>query len=513
MKLNKLLYILPFFLTGCELDKEPYGLADLWSSADNIQMALDAAYVPFYEEEGFGRGQWWAGALSDDMVYNRKRANEDPLANFSTTVNGSGGMYDNWSLLYQVIRRSNDVLRNAPSADIAEGKKRTMLGEANFLCGFSYFYLAKRFGGLPFYDINTPTETNKPRETKEQTYKNIEAYLLAAINYFKDIDGNELWYRDDSDFGRPNLGAAYGLLAKVYAHWGKFDKCEEAAYEVIKSGKYQLDTTNGNGYAHLFSPDGEKENEVLFNLTNTDVRHKGSISSIVLLSATLTDGTGWYYFAPTKNLYNAFVEGDQRRFVTMRGNGDEFKALGKTFILDTSENGNMTDMTTGFMCTKYAAAYEKLSGWNWESGADIPLLRYADVLLLHAEAIMMNHGAGPANRDQGVSAAAESFNKVHVRAFGNDASKAISSPTFNDLVRERRCELAYEDERHYDLVRWGMAAEVYAAAVASEDPRGPRTFDPAKNNHMPLPQKEIDNSNGVLINNPAPGYSDFGPAK
>ena len=79
-----------------------------------------------------------------------------------------------------------------------------------------------------------------------------------------------------------------------------------------------------------------------------------------------------------------------------------------------------------------------------------------------------------------------------------------------DLVNERRCELAYEDERHYDLVRWEMAKEVYAQ---NDKDKGARTFDPAKDRHMPLPQSEIENSNGVLINNPAPGYSDFGNAQ
>lgn len=514
MKLKKSLAILSILplLASCSLDREPFGLSDLWSSADNAQQGLDAAYVPYYEEEGFGRGHLWAGALSDDMIYNRTRANEDPLVAFTTSTNNSSGLADNWSLMYQSIRRASDVIKNVPNIEMDESRKNTMLGEANFLCAYDYFFLAKRYGGLPFYDINDPTNGNQPRQTKEKTYENIEQYLKNSIEYFSNVDGGKLWHRTDDDYGRPNLGAAYGLLAKVYLYWGKFEEAKKAAWEVINSGEYSLETANGNGYAYLFSEEGEKSNENLFSLINSPVRHKGTVTSVVLLSGKLSGGSGWYYFAPTRSLYNAFEEGDQRRFVTMRGDGDEFVGNGVTYILSTTGEagkGDISDMNTGFMCTKYADPYKNMSLSTWEVGADIPLLRYADVLLVYSEAVMRLAGAGPDNRDYGVAEAAETFNQVRVRAFGNDASKAIAEPTFNDLVRERRCELAYEDERHYDLVRWGMAQEVYAAATTDIDPRGPRSFDPVKNEAMPLPQKEIDNSNGVLFNNPRDGYSNF----
>lgn len=529
MKLNKLLYIslfLPLF-SSCSLDREPYGLNNLWSSEENAQKALDAAYVPLYEEEGFGEGHWWAGLLSDDMVINREDAAMGQLSNFTAVTNTYWAMYDNWKVMYKVIRRANDVLANVPNIEMAESKKRIMLGEANYLCAFSYFFLAKRYGGLPFYDYNNPTEFNKPRETKEQTYKNIETYLLNAIEYFRDIDGQPLWERTSDDWGRPNLGAAYGLLAKVYAHWGKMDKCKEMAWEVINSGKYSLEKANDNGFDYLFSPAGEKSNEVLFNLTQLPERHKCSIISVVPMSSSLTGGTGWFYFAPTQSLRDAFKEGDLRRKTTVAQDGDEYSWIGKTFVLKTNPKeqdrqeieaegktlGNINDMTTGYMCVKYANAYSTMSGWVWEPGADVPLLRYSDVLLLYVEALMNEKGLNSSNRDAMTSDATilKYFNEVHERAFaktpGYDHKDQIN---FMDLVNERRCELAYEDERHYDLVRWEMAKEVYAQ---NDKDKGARTFDPAKHRHMPLPQSEIENSNGVLINNPAPGYSDFGSAQ
>ncbi|PXV65036.1 putative outer membrane starch-binding protein [Dysgonomonas alginatilytica] len=505
MKLYKLLFILPLFmLASCDLDREPFGISNFWNTEADVWLGLNAAYEPFYNEEGFGRGHFWAGGpSSDDMVINRDKNDDDQLTKFIATSNASGGQFSNWQLMYRTIRRANDVMANTPNITMPDKSRDLILGEANFLCAYSYFYLAKRYGGLPFYDWRKPLEINKPRETKTETYVRIEAYLKEAINHF---EAQNAWVRSNDDLGRPNLGAAYGLLAKVYAHWGKYAEAKAAAEKVINSGKYSLDKTGNNGFAHLFSLAGEKGNEVLFNLVNKPVRNQGSVTSVILLSGTLSGGTGWFYFAPTKSLYDAFEAGDLRRRVTMAGAGDEVNFLGKTTVLTSAM---ISDMSTGYMGTKYSSAYNQLTSWNWETGADVPLLRYSDVLLIHAEAEIFLAGGGSANRTKGVAAAAASFNEVHLRAFGGDPGKAIAAPTFNDLVKERRCELAYEDERHFDLVRWGLAKEVYAAATTATDPRGARTFDPVKNAHFPIPQREIENTDYLLVNNPKPGYSTF----
>lgn len=529
MKLYKYLLIIPILLVwSCDLDREPYGISNFWNTKEDVQMGLDAAYAPFYEEDGFGRGHYWTD-VSDDMVYNRQRNNEDPIAAFKATSNSSGGIFDNWQFMYRTIRRVNDVMKYAPEVEMTDSERNIILGEANFLAAYSYFYLAKRFGGLPFYDYKFPDEINKPRETKTETYKRIVAYLEESIRLF---DQEKAWEREQGAEGRPSLGAAHGLLAKVYMHWGGTENLTKAKIHttaVIGSGEYELETTGDNGFAYLFSPRGEKSKEVLFNLVNTPTRHAGSIVSIVLMSKVFTDGQGWWYFAPTKSLYAAFDEGDQRRSVTMKGAGDEVRYPAYIAKLQKEENEaakkenrepkkiaapqkikaeHIDDMVTGYMCTKYATAYENMSAWNWESGADQPLLRYADILLLDAEIDIIQGGGGPANRNLEVTAASESLNKVRVRAFGNDQSKKVPA-TFENLMKERRCELAYEDERHFDLVRWGLAKEVYGKGESVGDPRKDRVFDPVKDNHFLLPQREIQNTGNVLVNNPLAGYSTF----
>jgi len=112
------------------------------------------------------------------------------------------------------------------------------------------------------------------------------------------------------------------------------------------------------------------------------------------------------------------------------------------------------------------------------------------------------NGGGPENRTTGVAAAATYFNLVRERA-GLDP---IAAPTFNDLMYERKMELAFEGgDRHFDLVRWGLAAEVYNALPAEGTYKPKRTFVPATHNLLPYPQQEIDNSNESLKQNP--GYN------
>ena len=499
MKIYKFLILL-FIVSSCDLEREPYGASGSYKTQADIQLALNAVYEPYYEEEGFGEGWLFFSAASDDMIVRSSGEDETKaVMNFTTPTNNSWTNSDNWKHFYRSIRRANDVLKYTPDISMDDSSRNVIMGEANFLAGFDYFFLAKRYGGLPFFDVNNPEEINPARQTKLETYKRIEAYLLKSIEYF---EKESLWKRSDSDWGKPNLGAAYGLLAKVYAHWGKFAECKAMSEKVINSGQYTLDVNNGNGFKDLFSMEGEKNNEILFNLSNRPGDHQGTITSVILLSGSFSGGTGWYYMSPTKSLSDAFEPGDLRRKVTLRGVGEQILRLGEDFTI-TQES--IDDMGTGFMCTKYYSPYETSPGFAWEAGKDVPLLRYSDILLLHAEAIMQLAGAGPTNASTGVPAAAASFNAVRTRA----GLPAIAAPTFNNLVHERRCELAYEDDRHFDLVRWGMAKSVYAAATLANDPRGPRVFTPGKDEAFPIPQVEIDNSNGVLINNPSPGYSTF----
>ncbi len=493
MKNLKYIYFisLTIFLTSCGdnfLEKEPFGLSTFWNTSEDAELGVNAAYEPYLYEEMYGRGIFWLSTASNDFVVNKNKTDVINLTSFLTNSNQAGYCSSYWSDFYKIIRRCNDVITNVPNIDMSDRLKDRILGEANFLMAFNYFQLVQKYGGVPFYDIETPEETNLPRKTLEESYTNIENYLKEAIRLLPD------WEYSGDEVGRPHLGSAWGMLAKVYAHEGKWQLSKDASDAVINSQRYSL----LSNYGDVFSLDHENSSEHLFSIQCNGNRHSGTITSVVMLPGSVTDGQGWNYFAPTASLANAFEDGDTRKAATLVDiNGGILRYDAEDITLSKDLVGG--SWTTDYICVKYTTPYKE--GYNgWESGLNVPVLRYSDVLLLNAEAIIMLNNGGPSNRDLGVAAAAESFNKVRVRAFGGDQTKAIASPSFNDLVKERRCELAFEEQRHYDLVRWGLAEEIYKAGI--DDPRGSRNFDPSKNNVFPLPQVEIDNSNGVLKQNP-----------
>src|SRR5690606_18535851 len=130
---------------------------------------------------------------------------------------------------FQVIKRSSDVLAHVPDIDMDEAQKKRILGEANFLRAYGYFTEVIRYGGVPLYDpLNA--EAAATRATEEEIWATIESSLVAATSQLS-FDHAE---------GRPGAGAAWGLLAKVYAYQKKWPESKSAAEMVINSGKHSL---------------------------------------------------------------------------------------------------------------------------------------------------------------------------------------------------------------------------------------------------------------------------------
>jgi hypothetical protein len=309
------------------------------------------------------------------------------------------------------------------------------------------------------------------------------------------------WAHDE---GRPGLGAAWGFLAKVYAYEKKWAEAKAAAETVINSGSVSLFPD----YTTLFTIENETADEMLWGLGAR--LNSYPITPVLLLPNNVWNGRnpepmgeGWRLVSATKAFYDAYQPGDMRKHATVAERsvpalgikGDLVRYNGVTDTLQAPNNQSPV------VCIKYMTAYA--DGYtSWAGGLNVPAFRYADVLLIDAEAIMMLNGGGPTNRETGIVAAAEPFNLVRERA-GLDP---IAAPTFNDLMYERRMELAFEGgDRHFDLVRWGLAEEVYNSLPAEGSYKPKRTFNPAVHNLMPYPQREIDNSGGSIVQNP--GYN------
>ncbi|MEC5395436.1 RagB/SusD family nutrient uptake outer membrane protein [Bergeyella sp. RCAD1439] len=221
----------------------------------------------------------------------------------------------------------------------------------------------------------------------------------------------------------------------------------------------------------------------------------GSIlAGVMLENKGWGEYNGWGYFMPTKELYDSYETGDLRREATILKPGDEFIFNGKTRVYSS------VNSPTQMQFNKYMDPYKV----NFASSPHIvstdpdfpstnlaiPLLRYAEVILIAVEAKLM----------QGKNAD-EEINKIRLRA-GLSPKTGCSMA---DLKRERRNELAGEwSDRHRDLVRWGDAKAVYSRPLhgwTGNEVWGARSFDPNVHDVWAVPQREVLNSNGIIKQN------------
>lgn len=468
------------------LSKEPhdYTNAAYWKTAEQAEAALAGVYSPLQDEEALGGEEWCGMECFSDNAYLNDDSYSDfkSMSEFTATQNTEGDLsLNSYKSYYKVIKRASDVLKNVPDIDMETDQQDRILGEANFLLAFAYFQLTIRYGGLPLYDAEN-SESSYVRATQAETWQAIETALKAATDQL-DWDHNQ---------GRPGLGAAWGLLAKVYAYQSKWEDAKTASDKVIAS-----DHELYSDYAELFTIEHETESEILWGLGARYGEYP--ITPILYLPNNVWNGkhdeevgAGWRLVSGTSSLYDAYEDGDLRKTATVAKRGVDLVTYNG--VTDTLQApNNKSDVVCIKFMTPYADGYT-----TWNPGLDVPVLRYADILLINAEAIMEINGAGPTNRTTGVSAAATPFNLVRERA----GLEAISAPTFNDLIYERRMEFAFEGgDRHFDLVRWGLAEEVYNSLSAEGSYKPARTFDADVNNLLPYPQEEIDNSNGTIKQN------------
>ncbi len=471
------------------LKKEPHVFTDaaFWKTAAQAEAALAGVYTPLQGEEALGGEDWCGFECFSDNAYMNDNGYGDYIAmtEFRASQNNMTGDLCGLSYgeYYQTIKRATDVLTNVPNISMDAAQQKRILGEANFLLAYAYYQLTIRYGGLPIYSSTDPTAA-LTRKTEAETWAVIENSLKEATTQLP----------QSHEEGRPGLGAAWGMLAKVYAHEAKWTEAKDAAEKVTGASL----TPN---YADVFTIPHENDSEILWGLGARLGEYP--ITPVLMLPNNVWNGLhpepigeGWRLVSATLAFYNAYQPGDLRKAATVAQRYvDVITYNGATDVLQAPNNQSPV------VCVKYNAPYK--DGYTgWAAGLNVPALRYADVLLIHAEAVMMLNGGGPTNRNVGVAAAAQSLNLVRNRA----GLPSISAPTFNDLMYERRMELAFEGgDRHTDLIRWGLAEQVYNSLPAEGGYKPKRTFIPSTHRLMPILQTEIDNSGGSIKQNP--GYA------
>ncbi|HEY9168408.1 MAG TPA: RagB/SusD family nutrient uptake outer membrane protein [Lutibacter sp.] len=377
-----------------------------------------------------------------------------------------------WEGNYQGIARANEALKYLPDLDIDETLKSRLIGESKFLRGLFYFRLARMFGGVPLInsvpDIQNEDDINAAniRVTRKEIYEFIIADLTDAAADLPTQYGA-------ADLGRATKGAALALLAKVHMYNledpDRWQKVKDLTTQVMGMG-YDL-TTN---YEDIWKEISENNIESIFEIqARGETPNKGVQGYFVSQGARGAGGWGWGFNTPSQDLANAYEAGDTRRDATIIFRGE---TLWDGLLVANTVSNPMYNQKAYVSKTA-----ETFNGNDWESNKNVRILRYAEVLLMNAEASIEVGGD-----------AATPLNRVRHRAGLGDA------PVVDRMAiwKERRLELAFEHDRYFDLVRQGRAGAVLRAHG--------KNFVDGKHELFPIPQAQIDLSKGLLVQNP--GY-------
>ncbi len=396
-----------------------------------------------------------------------------------------------WAGCYAGIGAANLVLQKVPGiASMNPGVKKRCLGEAQFLRAKYYFDLVRVYGDVPLLTAPpaSAAEASIPRTPAAAVYAQILLDLEAAI---ANLDAYDSY--SGPDLGRATKWSAIGLLAKVQLTLGNKAEAARRALQVLAvvPGRFSLWTNYGNNYQLELENGKESLFEVQYMVDQAQsytFDHLGFAGNEFFAPRFqgLSPLGGYGFNVPEPNFVNGYEAGDRRQAVTIWKPGDVYPAGS-----NPAAHANRTvGSPNGYNVRKWFVP--KTLGFVWDSPLNFPVLRLAEVYLMAAEAT----GGTPAGYSY--------LNKVRRRAFGEDINATTAQP--HDLspantsdfdaavLRERRYELAFEDDRWFDLKRTGHLLDNAHLISKGIKPN---------NLVMPVPQSERD-SNPNLTQNP--GY-------
>jgi hypothetical protein len=488
MKMNRTLFIIIvlFTFSGCDdfLSVNPQG--ELTQEAfpitrEDALQTTNAVYSTLRDWHYHSGGFPILDFMSDDA---HKGSNpndgvntQGPYEQFNHSPT-QDGLDRWWNTLYQGIRRANIVLEKVPPIEMESQLKNRFLGEASFLRALYYFDLVRAFGGVPLI-TEVETALDVKRSSADEIYLLIEQDLQFAIDNLP-LKGEY----GANDLGRATTGAAQALLAKVFLFQQDFTNAEIYAMKVIESGEYDLEINfiDANG------PDGEHGVESVFEIGAVSTAGAGGNQYANTQGVRGTPNRGWGFNRPSIDLREAFGNNDPRRTGTIIELGDVIDGI--VIVGDASTPDETIDENSNVIEIESYNRKVWIPGTSTDSqfGHNRRIIRYADVLLMAAEALNENNKSGEALIH---------LNRVRERARHGDDTilpdiTITNRDTLRDLIiKERRVELALEGHRFLDLVRTAKAESVL----------GPAGFIAGKHELLPIPQSEIDLSQGSLTQN------------
>lgn len=466
-----MLFLMLLLLSSCKgfLDEDPRSLItpnDYFQVETDAQSAVNAIYSHLSGTSAYAHYYWVVNEVASD---HGKANSPDPdlheFSNFTITPQNKI-VAKLWTDIYAAINTANYAIENIPKVPLSEAEQLPLLAEARFFRAWFYFDLVRFFGDVPLITIpakNADDKSNAPRMSTDSIYQFMLDEFDFAINNLPETTGT----------GRPNSSTAIAFTAKVYLRIQDYGRAFGFARAVIQSNKFAL----LGDYTDVFNVSRSNSSEIIFSLNfgNNDLAPFNQI--------TLPRGLkGFAKVLPHSQLFTSFDPLD-RRYST-------------TFI-DAYLDANSNVVNIEPHVSKYwDITAEPKAG---PTANDLPIIRYADVLLVFAEALNEI-------RKGSVRESLVAINTIRARARFNGIEEqdilpdltALGYEDFKEaILAERGRELGWEGHRWFDLVRMGKLEEKVRAAKPNSNVSQTHYL-------LPIPQRELEKNPHLGPQNP--GY-------
>jgi len=482
-------------------------------SADNLQ----AMTAPLYNNAWYEFNWRFNVAAGDAMAFNLEH-NADYYGDFTyfTFSSSTSSLPPAWGALYAVVQGANKVILTVNSANADESLKTQCIAEARFMRGLAYWYLATMWYDVIISDNPTPLVNNPIVNTNPK--KDVYEYAIRDMEF-----AAKYLPESSSATGRVNRYSAFGMLSRFYLAYSGYvasnyganpnvgnrdqnylDLAKKAAEKVINSGKFKL----MNNYADLFKIENNNNVESLFSFqwvgglngnSNYGITN-GSVSNLAGIGI-ISGGEAWgAWSCATYNMMSEYEQGDSiRRKATWMGAGDHYPELNTAEGGFTFGNGD-GQYNSGHNPYNSCLNIKKGVTGNLNdnpaintrcSGLDNAMLRYAEVLLNYAEAVLGN------STSTSDATALQYFNAVRIRA-GVPAKQSL---TWEDIRHERRIEFCMEGLYWYDLASraYYRQQEVLNYLIAQDRGKAPAfLFDAPMNLRLDPDRNDGSHTVGII---------------
>ncbi|NJL75756.1 MAG: RagB/SusD family nutrient uptake outer membrane protein [Saprospiraceae bacterium] len=491
-----------------DLDKiNPNGVTfdTFFNNADELTSGVNSIYALVQSNSLVSREWFFTHDLRGDEMASGGGQLETPRNQLLIGVHDPGNSLVNsiWRGWYRTIHRANVIISKAPDvANINDDLRNRLLGEARFLRAWAYYEIATFFGDAPIYlDFVQTVEGSVNRSPQNEVY-------AIAIDDLKFAQGALPADYDNRNKGRATRGAAQTLLARVYLQLGDYNNAKIELEKVVNSGNYSLI----DNYLDLTNEEGEFNAESIFEVVyapsggayNWGGDSDGQAVQEETVRTQEYSAIGWRNVIPSNKILNIYervskgdAKDDPRYDFTYWLEGDLFNN-GNSVMTSDRIQGN-TSIVDGVeqkvSWQKYSVLYKLDAGFA-TSGINQRIMRYADVLLLLAEC---ENELGNSGR------AIQLVNQVRARPsveMPPIPTATIPAGTQAEIrkaiQRERMVELAGEQTRNFDILRWRKHGKLDQEPISY--------FIANKHELLPIPQSEIDNNPNLSQADQNPGY-------